>query len=464
MAEHDHMGMAEFCERYGFDLTRNYVITDGAQRRGTRVIAAAAHGHLPGRSALKPLEVADDALVNQTLEGLQFTVKKLSPPTWTRDELILACSQLFSNNRVAQRVNDPAVQELAAFLRRLPIHAQQDRGLNFRSASSVQRKLFDLMTRLPGYAGKKTRGGAQDQVIIGEFLDNEAEMHRLAAEIRAAHDARAWAVFTANEPGSSYIHDGDTGSPEQLREGHVIVLHNDENVLGFGRISRIERDTDISAPARYVLHYGGTWRPLDGAIGIDDLNEACTRETSPDGIRALDAGKLEAMLARIAVPLSSQEAEASAVAKIEAMRRIVTSQKTPAGGQGGKDPKGGRREVKTMARNGQSGFRENLIRRYGHVCAVTGSCPVEVLQAAHLRGFAEHESHNLTEGVLLRADVHLLFDRHLLTVDPTTWRVVLAPSLSGYDAYEPLEGIKFADGPSEQAIRDHFLAVTAKWV
>ncbi|GGN13063.1 hypothetical protein GCM10011609_61830 [Lentzea pudingi] len=339
MAEHDRMGMAEFCERYGFDLSRNYVITDGGQRRGTRVIAAAAHGHLPGRSALKPLEVADDALVNQTLEGLQFKVKKLSPPTWSRDELILACSQLFSNDRVAQRVNDPAVQELAAFLRRLPIHAQQDRGLNFRSVSSVQRKLFDLMTRLPGYTGKKTRGGAQDQVIVGEFLADEAEMHRLAAEIRAAHDAKAWAVFTANVPGSSYVHDGAAGNPEQLREGHVIVLYDDENVLGFGRISRIERNTDVTAQAKHVLHYGGTWRPLDGAIGIDDLDEACTREASPDGIRALDAGKLEAMLARIAVPLSSQEAETRAVAKIEAMRRIVIARRLPLAARVGRLPR-----------------------------------------------------------------------------------------------------------------------------
>lgn len=465
LAEHDQLGLVEFCEKYGFGRTRNYVIADGTSRYGTRVIAAAAHGQLPGQAPLKPLEVADDDLVSETLKALQFKVNKLSPPDWSRDELILACSQLFSNGRVAQRAKDPAVQQLAAFLRQLPFHAPQDRGLNFRSVNSVQRKLFDLKTALPDYTGKKTRGGALDEVIVSEFLTDEAEMHSRAAEIRAIHEPRAWALFSTDIGlGSSYTYNSEAGSPQQLREGHVIVLHDDEDVLGIARIVRIKQDSDLAAVTQYVAHYGGTWRPLDGAISTEDLNEARIDAAIRNVIGPLDVGKLEAMLARVAVPLSSRETEARAVAKIKAMRRSITGEKPTGSGQGEKAPKGGRRESKTMARKGQGGFREKLIRRYGHVCAITGSCPAEVLQAAHLRGFADHETHNLTEGVLLRADVHLLFDKHLLTVDPTTWRVVLAPSLSGYDAYAPLQGVRFAEGPCKKAITDHFLAVTAKWV
>ena len=65
--------------------------------------------------------------------------------------------------------------------------------------------------------------------------------------------------------------------------------------------------------------------------------------------------------------------------------------------------------------------------------------------------------------MLLRADVHLLFDNDLLAVDPTTWRVVLAPSLSDYPAYSDLDGAEFAEGPSPKAITEHFIAVTATW-
>ncbi|WP_143138797.1 HNH endonuclease signature motif containing protein [Lentzea waywayandensis] len=446
------MGFAEFCERYGFGLSRNYVIADDARRYGTRVIAAAAHGRLSGQAPLKPQEVADDDLVNQTLEGLQFEVKELRPPKWSREELILACSQLFSNNQVAQRVNDPAVQELAAFLRQLPFHAPQDRGLNFRSGNSVQRKLFDLKTRLPDETGKKTRGGALDQVIVNEFVADEAEMHRQAAAIRAEYEPKAWALSAGRQDvlGSSHVYDNETARSQQLREGHVIVVYDAEDALGIARIGRIDPDA-----TRHVAYYGGTWRALDGAITADEVREACSDDEAQNAIRPMDIDKLEAMLARVAVRLPSPAAEARVVAKVKAARRTVADD--------GKSPTGGRRESKTKARNGQGGFRKKLIQRYGHVCAITGPCPAEVLQAAHLRNFAEHETHNLAEGVLLRADVHLLFDNDLLAVDPTTWRVVLAPSLSDYPAYTQFDGAKFADGPCEKAITDHFNAVTKTW-
>jgi hypothetical protein len=94
---------------------------------------------------------------------------------------------------------------------------------------------------------------------------------------------------------------------------------------------------------------------------------------------------------------------------------------------------------------------------------VTGPCPVEVLQAAHITGFAQHEKHDLDEGVLLRADVHLLFDNGLLAVDPQTWQVVLAPSLGGYAAYFELAGADFVKGPNPAAISQHFADVTSNW-
>ncbi|WP_329787295.1 HNH endonuclease [Lentzea sp. DG1S-22] len=519
LTEHDRMGLAEFCDHHGFDRLRNYVIADGGRRYGTRVIAAAAHGHLPDRAPLQPSDVADDDAVNETLKSLGFEVKELRPPKWTREELILACSQLFSNNRVAQRANDPAVRELAQLLQRLPFHAPQDRGLNFRSVNSVQRKLYDLQTSLPDYVKKETRGGALDEVVIDEFRANEIDMHRQAAAIRAQHETRAWALFSAEGErkyggntgypdvlGSSYVYDNNVGRSQQLREGHVIAIRDGEDVLGVARISRIDHQEDVpkeqkvcprclggrfderkvqrpryrcrrndchhefeqpetkpTKVTQYVAYYGGTWRALDGAITADELKEACTDEAVQNAIRPLDVDKLEAMLARVAVPLPSQVAEERVATKVKAARRTITERDESAGADD-ETPRGGRRESKTKARNGQDKFRKKLVQHYGHVCAITGPCPAEVLQAAHLRSFAEHETHNLDEGVLLRADVHLLFDNGLLAIDPTTWRVVLAPSLSDYPDYAKFDGAEFAVGPCKQAITDHFVAVTANWM
>ncbi|GLZ33935.1 hypothetical protein Lesp02_61230 [Lentzea sp. NBRC 105346] len=525
--EHDQVGAEEFCGRYGFDRFRNHLIADDGRRYGTRVIAAAAYGHLPGRAPLSPDDVADEDLVNQTLTGLGFEVREQRPPKWTREELILACSLLFANNRVAQRVTDRPVQDLALFLQQLPFHAPQDRGLNFRSVNSVQRKLFDLMTRLPGYTKKKTRGGTLDEQILTEFLADEDGMHKQAAAIRAEHTPKAWALFSADGDrkyggnngypdvlGSSYVYDNKVGNSKRLRKGHVIVVRNDEDALGIARVSRIEEQDGVpklqrgcpkpdcgskfderskqrpkyrcrkddchfefDEPAektvevtQYVAYYGGTWRALDGAITAEELKQACTDGAVQNAIRPLDVGKLEAMLERVAVQLPPELTETSTTAKVESTRRKVTDQDEPAtsdqdsdGRTDGQAPTGGRREVRTKARIGQKPFRKELIKRYGHVCAVTGRAPAEVLQAAHLRDFAEHESHNLDEGVLLRADVHLLFDNNLLAVDPTTWKVVLAPSLADYPDYTKLNGADFAKGPCPKAITDHFLAVTATW-
>lgn len=473
LAEHDRLGLAEFCDRYGFDRFRSYVIAVDEHRYGTRVVAAAAHGHLAGQVPLQPSEVEDEDLVNQTLKDLGFEVKELRPPKWSREELTLAASQLFSNNRVAQRANDVAVQELAELLQQLPFHALQDRGLNFRSFNSVQRKLFDLETRLPGYEKKQTRGGALDKVIVDEFIADEAEMHRRAEAIRAQHaPTKAWALDTEGQRayrgdtayqdvlGSSFVYDNNVDRSQQVREGHMIVIYDRDDVLGLGRISRIEHHDGM-----FVAHYGATWRALDGVIAADELKEACTDEAVQNAIRPLDLDKLEQMLGKVQMRLPSVDAETRAAAKVAAARRTITVKKARGDGttRGGTAPKGGHRETRTKARIGQGPFRKELIRRYGHVCAITGRCPAEVLQAAHLRDFAEHGTHNLDEGVLLRADVHLLFDNDLLAVDPTTWRVVLAPSLSDFPAYAELDGAEFVKGPCEKAITDHFIAVTATW-
>ena len=67
------------------------------------------------------------------------------------------------------------------------------------------------------------------------------------------------------------------------------------------------------------------------------------------------------------------------------------------------------------ARPEQRRFRERLVRAYGGRCAVTGEAADVVLQASHLPG-RDHARHNrASDGVLLRADLHLLLDAGLMT-------------------------------------------------
>ena len=91
-----------------------------------------------------------------------------------------------------------------------------------------------------------------------------------------------------------------------------------------------------------------------------------------------------------------------------------------------------------VRRRGQSAFRKGLLAVYGTRCAITGCDQPEVLEAAHIHPYMGEYTHALSNGLLLRADLHTLFDLYLIAIEPQTLRIRLAPQLrpSLYDQYE----------------------------
>lgn len=69
-------------------------------------------------------------------------------------------------------------------------------------------------------------------------------------------------------------------------------------------------------------------------------------------------------------------------------------------------------------RLGQSSFRVFVADAYQRRCAFTGSPVLYVLDAAHIRPFADQGPHDVRNGILIRKDWHSLFDRGYLTVTP----------------------------------------------
>lgn len=67
-------------------------------------------------------------------------------------------------------------------------------------------------------------------------------------------------------------------------------------------------------------------------------------------------------------------------------------------------------------RLGQGSFRVLLTDTYQRRCAVTGEKALPVLEAAHIKPVAEEGTHQVSNGLLLRSDVHTLFDRGYVTV------------------------------------------------
>ena len=79
-------------------------------------------------------------------------------------------------------------------------------------------------------------------------------------------------------------------------------------------------------------------------------------------------------------------------------------------------------------RLGQSGFRATVFNAYHRRCAITGTKIWPALDAAHIRPVAEGGEHRIDNGLLLRSDVHTMFDRGYLGVDPS-YRLQVSPRL-----------------------------------
>jgi len=92
-----------------------------------------------------------------------------------------------------------------------------------------------------------------------------------------------------------------------------------------------------------------------------------------------------------------------------------------------------------VRRRGQPAFRKSLLEAYVGRCAMTGCDVVDALEAAHIRPYSGRTSNVVSNGLLLRADIHTLFDLYLISVDPTALRILINPSLRD-SVYSELSG------------------------
>ena len=75
-------------------------------------------------------------------------------------------------------------------------------------------------------------------------------------------------------------------------------------------------------------------------------------------------------------------------------------------------------EYLTHGRLGQGAFRVLVTDAYERRCAITGEKTLPVLEAAHIKPYALNGPHRVNNGILLRSDLHKLFDLGYLTVTP----------------------------------------------
>jgi len=75
--------------------------------------------------------------------------------------------------------------------------------------------------------------------------------------------------------------------------------------------------------------------------------------------------------------------------------------------------------VLTLPRLGQGSFRVMVTDAYERKCAITNERTLPALDAAHIKPYSESGQHVVSNGLLLRRDLHSLFDKGYITISPS---------------------------------------------
>jgi hypothetical protein len=127
-----------------------------------------------------------------------------------------------------------------------------------------------------------------------------------------------------------------------------------------------------------------------------------------------------------------------------------------------------KRKRAVVIRPGQRKFKLELMKAYGRCCSITG-CPVEaVLQAAHIIPYLGAKTDHPSNGLLLRVDIHQLFDSYYLSINPETYKVEMASVLSNTCYWEligqPLRMPKSKTArPNNNALLKHYQIFSQRW-
>lgn len=105
-------------------------------------------------------------------------------------------------------------------------------------------------------------------------------------------------------------------------------------------------------------------------------------------------------------------------------------------------------QISVNQRKFQNKFRRNLFKLYSGKCAISGEDTEYVLEAAHINSHSKNGVNSNDNGILLRSDLHILFDRDLIFIHPKYQTIHLDKTLkiSSYAQYENKKIAERIDG------------------
>ncbi len=293
---------------------------------------------------------------------------------------------------------------------------------------------------------------------------------------------RAWLVLSlgkereyagndgyADELESVYRYDSFVPNHLNVLRGDLMVLRDKQHVLGIANIARLEASKGTKALSRcpqcgiatikerkelrpryrcrekhtfdkptvtreecihYAAWFDGTFKPAQGDIPVTRVRAACPRFNGQLAMQEVVLDRLEGA-ARSLLRLSET------IARVESDGFLMATDAFEEPYSLDARDERERIERQIRARRGQKAFRLNLLKRFNDTCVVTRCSLTDLLEAAHIAPYRGDKDNHPSNGLLLRADIHTLFDLDLLGIDPDTLKIHLHPKVKGmgYDAW-----------------------------
>ncbi|MGY1722730.1 HNH endonuclease [Blastococcus sp. SYSU DS0533] len=162
-------------------------------------------------------------------------------------------------------------------------------------------------------------------------------------------------------------------------------------------------------------YHEAAWVDAGGALGGAELRALCESPRAQNSLRRLRQREFLDVLDRV-VPAARDLLQHPALDHRDGVP-------------------GGHRRAIARVRIGQARFRARLLHEQGEICAFSGPMPAAALDAAHLYSYALAGVHDAGGGLLLRRDLHRLFDLGDIAVDPATRRVDVRRALRRFPEY-----------------------------
>ncbi|EOY5741576.1 TPA: HNH endonuclease [Enterobacter bugandensis] len=300
-------------------------------------------------------------------------------------------------------------------------------------------------------------------------------------------DLKYWGNDGYNDDSSVFYHyNNSVPNHKNVKEGDIVIIRNRENILGISIIEKLEshsttktvfkcphegcnakkirpretvkpkwrcnnghefdeRKIVLEPATEFKASYGSFFKKLKD-VSLLQLKSESPRYNIQLSIQEVNIQWAKGLLGTQAssiIPLTAGEADDDSPELLEGDQRKIVD-----------------RQIKQ--RRGQKKFRDMLLNS-NPVCAVTGCELVDILEAAHIDAYRNDSHNDISNGLLLRSDIHTLFDLNLFAIHPETNKIHFSKS-SKENGYKQFDGklLNVKHKISNKAIAKRWLLMNKK--